>query len=1327
MRRLRKTIFWLAGLLIVALGVGLVVLRSDWFLGKVRERIISELEHATGGRAEIGSLEIQWTGIQAKAGGIVLHGLEPSGAPPLLRIESLAAGLSVTSWSKRTVDLRSLVIRRPEVHLTINKDGTTNIPGPQQKNPSATVWSEDLLRLKIGRLELTDGTFELNDRKLPLEILAEKFNAALNYESVGPLYRGNLKAQSLRIAGTGFGPLNPAVDAAFTLKDQQIQFSRLKLDTKTSHLELTGALTRLNQPRGDFELKGVVGVPDLPPSSVIAGAAMLDGKLQVDFATPANFRLNGSVVASGLSYRDSRIRLDGVGVQAAMDLTQDHVVLTGVNANALGAQFQGSGSFEQWRKWRVDGHIANANARRLLTLMKAREMPWDGNLSGELHLSGIVANGSAQNTRVEAHVGIVPAASGPPLTGHADILYDQDAGTIHLDEAFAATASTRVEASGTLGSQLTVRAQSTNLNDLLPIFDLLGEKAPESLPVELNGGAIRVEGALLGELTDPKFKGHVQATRFRVEGHSIEKVEADLDISRSLVKLSGFSVETKVGNATGTGQAVLDAWKVHEGAISAQVQLQGVRVDALAKEFGQTLSVEGVLDGSLRVAGTANHPVVDASLRSEKMAAYGEHFTAVRVTGKLTDRRIELASLNADAAGAHVTASGWLDHPAGDYRNGTFHANGSTDSVVLDAIQRWRENNLDLSGKLQAKVTVDGRIVNGNPELTALNGDGAIRSITFEKRRAGDLTFSAKSNNGTLSATAALDLHGEKVEGTGQFQLNGDYPLSATIRFPRLSAATLHDLRPTLGGWDQLPFDGFVSGNAVFAGSLSKPESIKGELTLDTVQISAKAAQKLRLGIQAQDVTLKNSKPVKIVVTKDLARISDAQFTAQNTSIEVSGQVGLQPKADSSLVLRGNVNLAILQLVNPDLLAKGDATVDATVRGSISEPRIRGRLELKKASLYLADLPNGVDNANGIVVFDNGRATIQSLVAETGGGQLKFSGFLEYGGTALVYRLQAQAETVRVRYPEDVSITFNSQLSLSGTSENSLLAGTVTVNKISFQPRTDLGQLLASTAKPVPTVSRPNEYLRGMQFDIRIESGADMQVNTSLSSNVQADVDLRLRGSPIRPALLGSVSVDSGDIQVFGNRYTINRGEIRFFNPVKIEPVFDMDLETKARAVIVNISFSGTISKLNVTYRSDPPLQTREIIALLAVGRDPNSVSATGSDTVSAQSSFLQAGNSLLGQAVSAQLSNRLQRFFGVSRVKIDPQLTGVEAIPQARLTLEQQVSRDITVTYITNLNRTQEQIVRLEWDLSRNWSMIALRDSNGVFGIDFQFRKRFK
>ena len=109
-------------------------------------------------------------------------------------------------------------------------------------------------------------------------------------------------------------------------------------------------------------------------------------------------------------------------------------------------------------------------------------------------------------------------------------------------------------------------------------------------------------------------------------------------------------------------------------------------------------------------------------------------------------------------------------------------------------------------------------------------------------------------------------------------------------------------------------------------------------------------------------------------------------------------------------------------------------------------------------------------------------------------------------------------------------------------------------------------------------------------------------------------------------------------------------------NPVKIDPIFDMDLETKARGVTVNIAISGTMQKLNVNYSSDPPMQPREIIALLAVGRAPTDISRVELGRSSTSSTSLaEAGGGLIGEAITAQLSSRLQRFFGASRVKIDP------------------------------------------------------------------------
>jgi translocation and assembly module TamB len=99
-----------------------------------------------------------------------------------------------------------------------------------------------------------------------------------------------------------------------------------------------------------------------------------------------------------------------------------------------------------------------------------------------------------------------------------------------------------------------------------------------------------------------------------------------------------------------------------------------------------------------------------------------------------------------------------------------------------------------------------------------------------------------------------------------------------------------------------------------------------------------------------------------------------------------------------------------------------------------------------------------------------------------------------------------------------------------------------------------------------------------------------------------------------------------------------------------------------------------------------------------------------------------------LGQAIASPVAGRLQRFFGVSSLRIDPTISGgVENNPQARLTLEQQVTRDITFTYITNVTTSNPDVVRVEWSFGKNWSAVALREENGMFGVDFYYKKRFK
>ena len=159
------------------------------------------------------------------------------------------------------------------------------------------------------------------------------------------------------------------------------------------------------------------------------------------------------------------------------------------------------------------------------------------------------------------------------------------------------------------------------------------------------------------------------------------------------------------------------------------------------------------------------------------------------------------------------------------------------------------------------------------------------------------------------------------------------------------------------------------------------------------------------------------------------------------------------------------------------------------------------------------------------------------------------------------------------------------------------------------------------------------------------------------------------------------------------------------------------------------LGVAGPIENMKLSYRSDPPLRFDEIVALLATGKVPASdPTIAAHQEVQPQQSLTQMGESaIVSQAVAAPLANRIQRVFGVNQIKIDPTFTSGSALPQARITLQQQISGNIIFTYTTDLTQTNSQILRVEWAVSPRVSAIATRDENGLFGVDFYIKRQFR
>jgi translocation and assembly module TamB len=220
-------------------------------------------------------------------------------------------------------------------------------------------------------------------------------------------------------------------------------------------------------------------------------------------------------------------------------------------------------------------------------------------------------------------------------------------------------------------------------------------------------------------------------------------------------------------------------------------------------------------------------------------------------------------------------------------------------------------------------------------------------------------------------------------------------------------------------------------------------------------------------------------------------------------------------------------------------------------------------------------------------------------------------------------------------------------------------------------------------------------------------------------------VDLRIRGTVAQPAILGRINITDGTANFAGTTYRLQHGEIFFTNPVMIQPIIDIDATTRVEEYDVTIGLHGNLSQLTPTFRSEPPLPQADVISLLALGRtqEEQALYSQQEQSIGADSTT----NALLGGALNAAVGSRVQKLFGGGSVKIDPTYVGTIGSSSARITVQQNISRNVQVTYATNVNATAQQLIQAQVDVTQSVSLLAVRDESGVFSLVLKVHKRYR
>lgn len=915
-----------------------------------------------------------------------------------------------------------------------------------------------------------------------------------------------------------------------------------------------------------------------------------------------------------------------------------------------------------------------------------------------------------------------------PVSGSVVAEYRGQGEVVNIQQLTAKTPYTTLEATGVLGvdkgeaaTALRANVVMGNLAELDSVLTAIGydpgeKRGASALPVDLAGSAT-FHGTASGPLEALDIKGHLEANGVEAKISEDSTLLVDSLIADAEYTPQGLAVASstiKRGNSVLHAQGGVKAHRIigrrgaatyewdKDSTVDAQVQLAEASVtEALQMAGQQSLQVTGTMNVNAHLTGTIGNLDGSGLVSLRDGVAYGEPYQLVQTNLNVHGHTVDANNLQVRAHNVLVLAG-----DAGyDIDSKQVHAHVQTRDLRLSAFETVKSRNLPVDGTVTATVDAKGTLEQPN-----LKANLRVSNVTLQGTPMGELNADVHSEGSMVYLQGRSTLLQTSLTMNAQAQLTGNYDAQGKVEFSNLNADNvLKALNRT-----RLKANSNLAGTVSFSGPLKTPKQLHG------------AAEVRNVDVNFAGLAFKADDPVRASLDNGTVTLQPVHISGPDTDLRLEGSaqvLGVTDPKGGRLNVRasGNANLAVLHTVEPSILSSGGVTFTVAAAGTTSSPALTGRVELKNANLAYEDIPNGLSNANGTLIFNQDRLEVQTLTATTGGGQLKLGGFLTYRN-GLYADMTATANAARIRI-YGISTTANASLHLIGNGKSMQLSGDVLVTRFGLSQEFDFAQFAGGGGIAAPP--DPDSFSNKLHLAIHVTSSPQLDFQNSYAK-LAGRVDLRVVGTLAVPSVLGRISVTDGSATFAGVQYQLQRGEIYFNNPVRIDPVVDLDAVARVSNYDITIGLHGTSTNLKPTYRSEPPLSETDIFALLALGR-------TQEQAQIYQEQQLQSGtdpttSALLGSAFNATVSNRVSKLFGgQGTVKIDPSYTGAVGNSSARITVEQQLSRQLTVVFATNVNSSARQLIQLQYQIDRNKSVVATRDENGVFSIVYKIRKRYK
>jgi translocation and assembly module TamB len=374
-----------------------------------------------------------------------------------------------------------------------------------------------------------------------------------------------------------------------------------------------------------------------------------------------------------------------------------------------------------------------------------------------------------------------------------------------------------------------------------------------------------------------------------------------------------------------------------------------------------------------------------------------------------------------------------------------------------------------------------------------------------------------------------------------------------------------------------------------------------------------------------------------------------------------------------------------------------------------------------------------VSNLTTLVRFTSNQAQIDSLTGTLGGGRVTASGgALLDGFTVSGFRLSLHAYNVTAPFPEDFRSNLDADVEIKGSSREQIISGLVNLRRSEYTKDIELADLISSRTESIEEGAEIALTRTAVFAALRVEGRNALVVRNNLADLV-GSVSLQLDGPVIDPTISGRITSTSGTINFRNDRYDITRVLVDLPPARNADPIINIQGESQIKGYRIIISLTGPLSQPQAIVRSEPALPQADVVSLITTGQlSDNDTSAS----ILSQSNVGAATSLLTDAIINAPAQRATSKLFGLTRFEINPVIGGrTGSTPAARLTLGRRISKEVQVTYSTNVTSDPNQILTLEYRVSDRLSFIAqyeqastrkLSARTNNFSFEIRFRKRF-